>query len=66
MNNSHASGATIGALVSFVSARYGWNVSTDEGLTIGAAAASVGAAVAHLFSAPGLVPRVRSAIFGPQ
>lgn len=62
MNGSHAAGATIGALVAYVASHYGWDVSTDEALTIGAAFAAVGAGVAHLFQPPGLMPRIKAAL----
>ena len=62
MNGSHAAGGTVGGLIAYVASRYGWNVSTDEALTIGAAFTAVGAAIAHLFQPPGLVPRVKAAL----
>jgi len=62
MNGSHASGAVLGALIAFVATRYGWDVSTDEALTFGAALGAVGAGIAHLFQPPGLVPRVKAAL----
>lgn len=62
MNGSHVAGGTVGALIAFVASRYGWNVSTDEALTMGAAFGSVGAGVAHLFQPPGLIPRVKAAL----
>lgn len=62
MNGGHAAGGTIGALIAYVATRYGWNVSTDEALTWGAALGAVGAGVAHLFQPPGLVPRVKAAL----
>lgn len=62
MNGSHAAGATIGALIAYVASHYGWNVSTDEALTWGAAAGAVGGGIAHLFQPPGLVPRVKAGL----
>lgn len=62
MNGSHAAGATIGALVAYVASHYGWNVSTDEALTFGAAFAAIGAGIAHLFQPPGLIPKVKAAL----
>lgn len=62
MNGSHVAGGTIGALVAYVATKYGWVTSTDEALTWGAAAAAVGAGVAHLFQPPGLIPRVKKAL----
>ena len=62
MNGSHGAGATIGALIAYVAAHYGWNVSTDEALTFGAAFGAVGAGLAHLFQPPGLIPRVKAAL----
>lgn len=62
LNGSHVTGASIGALISYVSARYGWNVSTDEALSLGAAFAVVGGGIAHLFTAPGLIPRLKAAL----
>lgn len=62
MTGSHLTGGTIGALIAYVATRYGWNVSTDEALTFGAAAAGIGAGIVHLLSPPGLVPRVKAAL----
>lgn len=62
MNGSHAAGATIGALIAYVASHYGWNVSTDEALTMGAAFGAIGAGIAHLFQPPGLIPRVKTAL----
>lgn len=62
MNGAHVAGATIGALVAYVASHYGWTVGTDEALTWGAAAAAVGAGIAHLFQPPGLIPRVKAAV----
>jgi hypothetical protein len=64
MKDTHLSGGTIAALISYASARYGLDVSADEAATIGAAAFTAGAFLAHIFSGPGLVPAVRKAIFG--
>jgi hypothetical protein len=66
MNDQHLSGGSIAALVSYASARYGWSISTDEALTIGAAAFSAGAFIAHIVTGPGVVPAVRRAIYGKR
>lgn len=62
MTNAHLTGASLGALIAYVAAKFGWNVSTDEALQLGAAFLVVGGGVAHLFSAPGLIPRVKAAL----
>lgn len=62
LNGAHLSGASIAALMSYVSAKYGWNVSTDEALQFGAAFAVVGGGIAHLFQAPGFIPRIKQAL----
>lgn len=62
MNGSHAAGGSIAALIAYVSTRYGWNVSTDEALTFGAAFLGVGGGIVHLFQPPGLIPRVKEAL----
>lgn len=65
MNGYHVSGATVGALIGFVCARYGWHVGDTEASTLGAAVAAVGGLVAHVVTGPGLVPAVKRAVFGP-
>lgn len=65
LTTTHVSGGTIAALIAFLASRYGWNVSDTEAATFGAGAAAAGAAVAHLFTGPGLIPAVKRALFGP-
>ena len=62
MNGSHAAGAGIGAAIAYIASHYGWNVGTDEALTMGAAFAAIGAGIAHLCQPPGLIPRVKAAL----
>lgn len=62
MNGSHVTGATLGALIGYTAAHFGWNVSTDEALAYGATLATVGGSLAHLCQPPGLIPRVRAAL----
>lgn len=66
MNGQHLSGGSIAALVAFCSARYGWNISADEALTIGGAAFSLGAGLVHLATGPGLIPAAKRALFGQK
>lgn len=62
MNGSHVTGATLGALIGYTAAHFGWNVSTDEALAYGATLATVGGSLAHLCQPPGLIPRVKAAL----
>jgi hypothetical protein len=64
MDNKHIAGAGLVGPIVFVASRFGYTVSTDEALQLAASAVPVGAALAHLFSAPGILPRVKAAI-GP-
>ena len=62
MDGSHVSGATLGALIGYTAAHFGWNVSVDEALAYGATLAMVGGTIAHLFRPPGMIPRVKKAL----
>ena len=62
VSGSHVAGGSIGALIAYISARYGWHVSPDEALTFAGAFAGVGGAIVHLFQPPGLIPRVKAAL----
>lgn len=62
MNGGHVTGGTLGLLVGYAAAHFGWNVSSDEALVWGATLAAVGGVVAHLFQPPGLLPRVKAAL----
>jgi hypothetical protein len=62
MNGSHVTGASLGALIGYTAAHFGWNVSTNEALAYGATLAMVGGSIAHLFQPPGLIPRVKAAL----
>ena len=64
MNQYHLSGGTIAALIGFCAARYGFSISDQEASMLGAAAFSLGAFVAHIFTGPGLFPAVRRALKG--
>ena len=62
MNGAHITGGTIGLLIGYVAAHFGWNVSQDEALAWGALLAVTFGGAAHLFQAPGLIPRVRAGL----
>jgi hypothetical protein len=62
LNGSHLTSAAIGGMVAYVLAKFGWTVSTDEAATFGLAFMVIGGGLAHLFSAPGLIPRVKNAL----
>lgn len=64
MNGNHAAGGAVGLLVGFLAARYGFSVSQDEAIGIGAGLSSVGATLAHIFTGPGLIPACKRALFG--
>ena len=66
MNGYHVSGAAIGALIGFVASNYGWSVSQDEALGIGAACAACAGGIVHILTGPGLVPAVKRALFGAK
>ena len=65
MNGAHITGGTLGLLLGYIAAHFGWNVSQDEALAWGAFLAMVFGALAHLFTGPGIMPALRRAIFGP-
>ena len=62
MNGSHVAGGTLGLLIGYVAAHFGWNVSQDEALAFGAMFAMIGGSIAHLFQPPGLIPRIKTAL----
>ena len=62
LTGPHVTGGSLGGLIAYCSARFGWGVTSDEALTIGAAFVGVGGGLAHLFTPPGLLPRVREAL----
>lgn len=62
MTGSHLGGGAIAALITFAASRYGWHVPDTEATVLGGAASSVGAGIAHLFTPPGLLPRVKAAL----
>jgi hypothetical protein len=62
VNGSHVAGGTIAALIAYVSAKFGWNVTTDEALAFSAAFGAIGAGITHLFQPPGLIPKVKAAL----
>lgn len=68
MNNTHLSGGSIAALVSFASARYGWNLSDGEATILGGAAFAAGAGFVHLlvlaYRGPGIVGAVKRTLLG--
>ena len=66
MNGSHVAGGTLGLLIGYTAAHFGWNVSQNEALAYGATLGMVGGSLAHLFQPPGLFPRVRAALGLPK
>lgn len=66
MNGTHVAGGSVGLVIGFIAARYGFHVSQDEAAGFGTAFAGVGATLAHVFTGPGLIPAVKRALFGPR
>ena len=61
-------GTLFGALIGYLVAKHGWNVSQDEAAGFGVAVAAGLGTAAHLFAAawtgPGLLPALRRGVFG--
>lgn len=62
MNGAHVSGATLGALIGYTAAHFGWNVSQDEAFAWGAMLATIGGILGHLVQPPGLLPRIKAGL----